>query len=415
MMEFMLLTTLLVLAACNPGFTEESTPMTEAPHPQFEHTEVKPALFGNDHMSEGVLLPLSDGRIMLAFRRDPGVEGHHVGTGGHIAQSIYDPAADRWSKIETIYSSNGRFDDRNIHGGVTRDGKLVLFMRRMRGNKQTEKRYILVSEDDGKTWSDLLESEAWSDPEASGIPGIWSTGQMFYNPDIEQYMMLGCRRYVTFSPDGITWEKVVKMTDSKRQKLTEVAGAWCGDNRVVALIRDNKHDKGHPLLQLVSRDNGKTWTDPEPSNIPPDKHWGCAPQVYYDAKRELLIAMTSTRYTKPKSEQALYVYTARPGEIIDNPEGWTLQFEILRPWADASIRDRRPLNHTFYGYPTIAPIGDDEYLVVFTERARMKGTEQADLYYFRMRVDSGDEHAPDDRGAAGKRYLFFDDRTRRLP
>ncbi|MFO7906984.1 MAG: hypothetical protein R6U98_30285, partial [Pirellulaceae bacterium] len=83
---------------------------------------------------------------------------------------------------------------------------------------------------------------------------------------------------------------------------------------------------------------------------------------------------------------ALYVYTARPGEIIDNPQGWTLQLEIPRPWADESIRDKRPLNHTFYGYPTIAPISDDEFLVVITERARMQGAEQADLYYFRMGV-----------------------------
>ncbi len=388
MLKSSLFTTLALAAVCN--LAKGDPGMSEIPHPQFKHTEVKPALFGDDHMSEGVLLPLSDGRIMLAFRRDPGREGHHVGTSGHIAQSIYDPAADTWSEIETIYSSNGRFDDRNIHGGVTRDGRLVLFMRRMRGNKQTEKRYTLYSDDDGQTWSDLQEPEAWSDPEASGIPGIWSTGQMFYNPDIEQYMMVGCRRYVTFSPDGVAWEKVVKMTDSEKYKLTEVAGAWCGENRVVALIRDNEHKRGRTLLQLVSRDNGETWTDPKPSNIPPDNHWGCAPQVIYDAKRDLLIALNSTRYTQPNKKQALYIYTARPDEIMDNPGGWTRQLEIPRPWADDAIRDKRPLNNSFYGYPTITPINDDEYLVVITERARMHGTEQADLYYFRLQINKGE-------------------------
>ena len=40
----------------------------------------KPLLFSEDHTSEGFLAPLDDGRILLLFRLDPGIEGDHVGT-----------------------------------------------------------------------------------------------------------------------------------------------------------------------------------------------------------------------------------------------------------------------------------------------------------------------------------------------
>lgn len=72
--------------------------------------------------------------------------------------------------------------------------------------------------------------------------------------------------------------------------------------------------------------------------------------------------------------------------MLGNPEGWTLQHELRRPWAGIGFGGDRPLNQNFYGYPTMAPISEDEYLVVFTERAEMDGSEQADLYYFRLAI-----------------------------
>jgi len=52
-----------------------------------------------------------------------------------------------------------------------------------------------------------------------------------------------------------------------------------------------------------------------------------------------------------------------------------------------SFGEDRPLNQNLYGYPAIAPINGNEYLIVFTERAVMNGTEQADLYYFRLIIN----------------------------
>jgi hypothetical protein len=73
--------------------------------------------------------------------------------------------------------------------------------------------------------------------------------------------------------------------------------------------------------------------------------------------------------------------------VTGQPKNWNLRHELLRPWAREDYQGKRPLNKNLYGYPTIAPINENEYLVVFTERAQMHGTEQADLYYFRLIFD----------------------------
>jgi sialidase-1 len=347
--------------------------------PNSHTSEIKPALFTDDHVSEGFLAPLDDGTVMLLFRLDPGLEGNHVGSAGHIAKIIYDPVQDTWSEPETVYNSH-RYDDRNIHGGVTKDGRVVLFFRRYDpAGRTTEGLYFIFSDDNGQTWSDLQTSET--------MFGIAGTGQMFYNPDIGKYCTmeyLTNKTGILFSNDGSAWEESVIVAEDKNVALTEIAGAWCRNNRIIALIRDNASRHGYPLLQVESYDNGLTWTEPQQTNIPPGKKWGCAPQLIYDESRDLLIALNSDRHSRPYDRQSLFIYTAKPSDVFGNPENWILRHELLRPWARSDFDGDRPTTYSFYGYPTIAPISDSEYLVVFSERNHMHGTEQADLYYFRL-------------------------------
>ncbi|MFP4620114.1 MAG: sialidase family protein [Bacteroidales bacterium] len=345
-------------------------------------TPFKPLLSGADHTSEGFLVPLDDGKILLLFRVDPGIEGDHVGMDGYIAQISYNPETDQWGEVKTIYNSH-QYDDRNVHGGITKEGRIVVFFRKYDG-EETVARYFMYSDDNGQTWSEPQKSKAWSDPDSTDFRGVWSTGRMFYIPETDKYAMPGCRRYITFSQDGTSWEEYNLITDNRDYKLSEIAGTYCGDSRIIALIRDDQRESEHPLVQVESHDNGQTWTDPVQTNIPPNQHWGCAPQLIYDQQRNLLIALTSDRYSRPNEQNSLFIYTASPQDVTGKPKNWTLRQELLRPWAREDFDENRPLNKNLYGYPTIAPINEKEYLVVFTERAQMHGTEQADLYYFRL-------------------------------
>jgi len=355
----------------------------------------KQLLSNEDHTSEGFLAPLDDGKILLLFRLDPGLDGNHVGTNGYIAKISYDPEQDKWGKVETVYNSH-QYDDRNIHGGITKDGRIVAFFRKYGGNK-TEGRYFIYSDDNGQTWSEPQINKFMSDSETIELSGNMSTGQMFYDRDIEKYIMLGflyswgqdkksisTRRYTAISHNGSSWDEYNFVKEDQDYRLiTEIAGAWCGDNRIISL-QCIYEPHGHSLVQVESYDNGQTWTKPDSTNMPPKQHWGSAPQLIYNQTCDLLIALTNDRYSRPDSENSLFIYTARPEEVIDNPQNWTLQHELQRPFATLKFEGDRPLNENFYGYPTIAQINEQEYLVVFTERAKMHGTEQADLYYFRL-------------------------------
>ncbi len=241
-------------------------------------------LSDDNHTSEGFLAPLKDGNILLIFRLGPGIKGDHTGTDGYIAKIKYDPVNDKWSEVETVYNSN-KYDDRNIHGGVTRDGRIVVFFRRY-DTRETEGRYFIFSDDKGKTWTEPQISKAWSDP-----------------------------------------------------------------------------------LQ---------------TNIPPKMHWGAAPQLIYDEKRDLLIALNSDRYSRANEQNSLFIYTAHPDNVFGNSKAWKLEHELRRPFSLLNYDGDRPLNQNLYGYCTIAPVNENEYLVVFTERSVMHGTEQADLYYFKI-------------------------------
>ena len=388
---FLILVLTISLVCCTGNHKEKPT--------EKEYTvyvsPFKPVLFSDDHTSEGFLAPLDDGRILLIFRFDPGIKGNHVGTDGYIAKIPYNPEEDRWGEAETVYNSH-KYDDRNIHGGVTKEGRIVTFFRKYDG-RDTEGRYFIYSDDNGNTWTEPQLNKVMSDPEALEMRGNMSTGQMFYNPEIKKYTMLGFlyawdqnriytarRRYIAYSDDGSSWDDCFFVNVDTDYRLNEIAGAWCGKNRIIALQRDDDRSPGHPFVQTVSFDNGKTWTVPAQTNIPPKKHWGAAPEMIYDKKRDRLIVLSSDRYSRPDEENSLFIYTARPDDVIGNPEAWTLQHELRRPLAALNFDGDRPLNGVFYGYATIAPINEDEYLVVFTERSMMQGAEQTDLYYFRI-------------------------------
>lgn len=192
---------------------------------------------------------------------------------------------------------------------------------------------------------------------------------------------------IIYSDDGSAWEESNLIFEYDDKAFGEISGAWCGDNRIIALIRDDERKHGHPFVQIESYDNGQTWTEPLQSNIPPDLHWGAAPQVIYDRNRDLLIALSSDRYSRPNDQNSLFIFTARPDDVFGNPNGWTLEQELPRPWAEGDFGVERPLNQNLYGYPAVAPVSENEYLVVFTERAVMQGREQADLFYFKMVIE----------------------------
>lgn len=356
-------------------------------------------LVSDDHASEGVIVMLPDGNILHIFRFDPGLIGDHVRNSGYIAKRHYSNGV--WSDVETVYNS-GIYDDRNIHGGITNEGRIVLFFRRYDASSGiTEGHYFIYSDDGGASWSDLKPMDV--SPKSVVIYG---TGQMFYNPEIEKYCIVGystdsyCE--IRFSEDGSNWDEKVVIAEGTDFNLSEIAGAYCGNRRMIVIERDDNRRLGHPLVQMVSYDNGQSWSEPVQTNIPPNMFWGCAPQLLWDEENNTLIAMNSDRrgyHGGNYDEESLYIYYARPSNIFSDTQNWTLGARLVRPKTNS--------NSYFYGYPTIAKTSDNNYFIVYTDSELISGKEDADLYQFEMELVLSEPLPPIDPSSSAESVVPF--------
>lgn len=338
-------------------------------------TPISESLISADHTSEGFLVPLSNGDILHIFRLDPGIAGNHVGNDGYIAKRLYSNGV--WGENETVYNSN-QYDDRNVHGGITNNGRIVVFFRRFEvSTYTTEGNYFIYSDDNAVTWSTLNLLDVSPKKEI-----VYGTGQMFYNPEINKYCIVGyINNYceIRFSVDGSNWDERNVIAEGFLYSFSEIAGAYCGNGRMIVLERDDARDLGHPLIQMTSVDNGQTWTVATQTNIPPNSFWGCAPQLFWDETNDLLVAMTSDRRSYHgglKSEESLYVYIGKPEDVFSDTEQWELKETIGRPIVNSG--------HDFYGYPTYAKLEDNRYLIVFSDRWLDGIGEGVNFYQFEL-------------------------------
>lgn len=345
----------------------------------FSVRNMEESLVSDDHVSEGVIVKLDNGDILHIFRFDPGFQGDHVGDNAYIVKRRYSNGV--WGELETVYNSH-QYDDRNIHGGITKNGRIVIFFRYYDAsiNKGLDN-FFIYSDDEGETWSDLNPIY-----ETAGRSMVYGTGQMFYNPEIQKYCVVGYAKWyveMRFSDDGSNWDEWVQVaTGGGQYTLTECAGAYCNNGRMVVLIRDEERDIGHGLLQVTSDDNGETWSGISKTNIPPNDFWGCAPQLLYDDYFDILIAMNSDRrsyHSGSAAEESLYIYSASPEDVFASAEKWKLETSFSRPKTNS--------RHNFYGYPTYTKITQNKYFIVFTERDRDAKGEDTDFYQFELVIN----------------------------
>jgi Neuraminidase (sialidase) len=80
-----------------------------------------------DHNSESFLVTL-DSTVYHFFRQDPGQTGNHTGNGGRIMMRTSNDNGDTWTNPVVIYDS--QYDDRNVHGGITEDGRIIVTFRK---------------------------------------------------------------------------------------------------------------------------------------------------------------------------------------------------------------------------------------------------------------------------------------------
>lgn len=340
-------------------------------------TEIKESHITDDHTAEGFLATNKNGSIIHVFRLDP--SGDHIGNNGYIAKRISEDNGKTWSQPQKVYDSN-EYDDRNVHGGITKSGRIVCFFREFDAENNSHiGKYTIHSDDGGSSWSEKRKIK--------GSPAtVYGTGQMFYNDDLQKYCMTGYTTgylEIRFSDDGINWDEYVVIDDRRgEKKLSEIAGAYVGDNRIICIARNNERSTDNQLMQYVSVDGGENWDFYGNTNIPKD-HWGTAPQLFYDKQKSLMIAMTVDRRSQTGSnsnDERLYIYSNDANESILSSKTWVLQTSFIRP---------NPNPHRFYGYPSYTKMSNGNYLITFSDNyKRENGKENASLYQFELFFDS---------------------------
>jgi len=334
------------------------------------------------HSAEGVLLIKND-CLLHFFRLDPGQFGDHVGLTGNISVTKSCNQGLSWSNPRTIYDSE--FDDRNVHGGITKDGLIVIFFRKYsplkgqsdEGNGTESVNYI--TSHDGVIWSSpkILDF---------GDIDIYSAGtdRMSYSVQhgyIQTFFSPGAAFFVT-SKTGKEWSKPKKIFSTSEINTQEVSLATDG-NLMIAYIRDDS--KGYKkingkgaLLQTYSKDGGFKWSALERTNIAGGLY-SVAPDVSYIHNLKKMVIVVNDRrggMDPLKNEDSqLWVYLVPMNKAALNPLKYKARYVLDRPSSSS---------YPFYGYASTAYL-DKSFFIMFTESSLQKnGTENANLFMYKV-------------------------------
>jgi hypothetical protein len=342
----------------------------------YSQVSVYPSLISEDHTAEGFMLTISDGSLRHFFRLDPGYNGHHIGNNSRIVQRASYDQGQTWTVPTDIFEDE--WDDRNVHGGMTQDDRIILFFRRYNAiNKLTVSTNYIYSDDFGNTWSDpnIVETGIADNPGTHKMIFVPGKGYMqsFYAP-----WMLQLR----FSPDGTDWSHVGYTWDytvTREFKVSEACFINLDGGKMLGLIRDERYSN---FFQVTSPDYGTTWSDPVRTNIAMP-FFTPSPQLFYDQSGNQIIVIANDRRGLngyPMNDAEFYIYATNPENAWNDALSWQLAEKFPRPF---------PNYRHFYGYPTYAKLEEGRYLIVFTEAyTKDNNKEQADFYQFELNTNT---------------------------
>lgn len=328
-----------------------------------------------DHNSESFLVTL-DSTIYHFFRQDPGITGNHTGNGGRIMLRTSTNNGDTWTNPVVIFDSP--YDDRNVHGGVTENGRIIVNFRKYDAFTTTHIEYCFMYSDD--------KAQTWQGPFTLATEGVSSgTHQIFGNNSIGYYNIIYSSKYceMRHSLDGSNWDSIVYVWDyrlSNQFKISEASFVYLGNGVIIGLFRNDSGILGESFFQVESYDYGLNWTEPTLTNIA-EGFFCPSPWIFYEPVfNHVWVIATDRRGNFPPFynhiHDAIWLYKMYPDEITGNPNDYLPFLVFQRP---------NPSFYRLYGYPASTKTPDGNYLVLFTEsQYRGVKAEWAFLYQFKI-------------------------------
>ncbi len=140
------------------------------------------------------------------------------------------------------------------------DGSLVVICDKILGHEEVASELYI--------WKGDKEGINWSEPEKLPFYGIvpdkylqLKNGRIIVSAQFLSAVTKKNEQFLWFSDDnGKTWSDRVVVAADPRYHLCEVSILECGDNTLIAYLRENSH-QGYDMMKVISYDNGETWSD----------------------------------------------------------------------------------------------------------------------------------------------------------
>jgi len=294
----------------------------------------------------GLLVKLNDGTIIHVYR----VGSDHISQDGKIVMrtSAFGKA---WSDPITIYDSE--YDDRNIGGGVTQEGTIIVGFGRFNATSSTWTNIltILRSTDGGNTWSS----------QELTAPGNGSChGPLIVIEELGKIGLVNCNGTdITIwwsEDDGVTWtpQTVYSATGFN---ITEPSCVYLGDGKLIMLFTDVTNTR---VLQMISTDYGETWSEPQVTNFPaPSTGWQAAIWLFKQYDKLMALWRHGESHTAP-----IYMALGVIDEVFNDSTAW-YNFKAIT-------------NADQVGYPSAIELSDKSLLITSSQYV---DTGDCDLRY----------------------------------
>jgi len=296
-----------------------------------------------------LMLRSNYGKVLLFYRDG----ADHAASKGVVKMRISEDGGGNFGG-ETIIATDAIYDCRNVSGGVTPTGRIVLFYMRYNFTASTSfDQGFIYSDDDGSTWSNYQTIPSGTHTFFSPYGEMISIGNSklmvcWYGesqatPTYSTYV-------ITSSDNGLTWSSAIAVLTSTSLRYGESSYAYLDGGIIVGHVRNSN---GSPLYQVISTNNGATWTNQGVTTVDTAAQVSPMLTTFIDPNNQKYIAS----FYANRGDNKLKVAIAEYATAVAGVSGWARTDIDSHTWTD-------------FGYPTVVKSRENnKFLIAYYKAA----------------------------------------------